>query len=157
MSQNLYQIYLANPITTNASTDIMYFGQSPYGVGNDAGMTYSNFSAQFNQVVNQTTSSVTMVSNTFYLSNAGASLVTFTLPVTSAMGDYIEISGFGIGGWRIAQAAGQSVIMSPFGTTLGVGGSITSTGQFDTIRLRCIIANTEWVTMSQQSTGLTIV
>lgn len=44
---NIYQIYTNNPITTNASTDLMYFGQSPYGITNDAAMTYANFAAQF--------------------------------------------------------------------------------------------------------------
>ena len=47
MSQNIEQIYIANPITSNAGTDLMYFGQSPYGAGDDAAMLYSNFSAQF--------------------------------------------------------------------------------------------------------------
>ena len=47
MSKNIEQVYVANPITSNASTDLMYFGQSPYGAGNDAAMTYANFSAQF--------------------------------------------------------------------------------------------------------------
>ena len=47
MSQNIYQIYTTNPITSNASTDLMYFGQSPYGATDDAAMTYANFAAQF--------------------------------------------------------------------------------------------------------------
>lgn len=47
MSKNIDQVFIANPITTNLSTDLMYFGQSPYGPGNDAAMTYANFSAQF--------------------------------------------------------------------------------------------------------------
>jgi hypothetical protein len=47
MSKNIHQIFVANPITSNASTDLMYFGQSPYAAGNDAAMTYANFSAQF--------------------------------------------------------------------------------------------------------------
>lgn len=47
MSKNIDQIFIANPITTNASTDLMYFGQSPYGAGDDAAMTYANFAAQF--------------------------------------------------------------------------------------------------------------
>lgn len=47
MSKNIFQVYTDNPITTNASTDLMYFGQSPYGVGDDAGMTFSDFAAQF--------------------------------------------------------------------------------------------------------------
>ena len=53
MSRNIDQVYTANPITSNASTDLMYFGQSPYGAGDDAAMTYGNFAAQF---TNQLTS-----------------------------------------------------------------------------------------------------
>jgi len=45
---NIHQVYVANPITTNASTDLMYFGQSPYGAGNDAAMLYSSFFLQVN-------------------------------------------------------------------------------------------------------------
>lgn len=44
---NINQVYIANPITANIATDLMYFGQSPYGITNDAAMTYANFSAQF--------------------------------------------------------------------------------------------------------------
>lgn len=47
MSANIHEIYVANPITTNASTDLMYFGQSPYGNGDDAAMLFSDFQAQF--------------------------------------------------------------------------------------------------------------
>lgn len=47
MSKNIDQVYIANPITSNASTDLMYFGQSPYAAGDDAAMTYANFAAQF--------------------------------------------------------------------------------------------------------------
>ena len=46
-NKNLDQIYTANPITTNASTDLMYFMQSPYSSGTDAGMLFSDFAAQF--------------------------------------------------------------------------------------------------------------
>jgi len=47
MSKNINQVFIANPITSNTSTDLMYFGQSPYGAGNDAAMTYANFALQF--------------------------------------------------------------------------------------------------------------
>ncbi len=47
MSKNILQVYMTNPITSNASTDLMYFGRAPYGAGNDTAMTYANFSAQF--------------------------------------------------------------------------------------------------------------
>ena len=45
--KNINQVFIANPITTNAATDLMYFGQSPYGATDDAAMTYADFSAQF--------------------------------------------------------------------------------------------------------------
>lgn len=47
MSKNINQVYIANPITSNLSTDLMYFGRSPYGATDDTAMTYGNFSAQF--------------------------------------------------------------------------------------------------------------
>src|SRR5690242_408754 len=47
MSKNIHQVFVANPITSNASTDLMYFGQSPYGATDDAAMTYANFALQF--------------------------------------------------------------------------------------------------------------
>jgi hypothetical protein len=46
-NQNLNQIFIANPITSNAATDLLYFMRSPYNAGTDAAMTYSNFAAQF--------------------------------------------------------------------------------------------------------------
>ncbi len=47
-NQNIFQVYTANPITVNAGTDLMYFGQSPYASSaDDAGMRFSDFAAQF--------------------------------------------------------------------------------------------------------------
>ena len=43
--------------------------------------------------VDQTTTPITMATNTGYTSDDGASLVTFTLPTTSAIGDIVEING----------------------------------------------------------------
>ena len=47
MSENIHQVFVANPITSNTGTDLMYFGQSPYSSGDDAAMTYTHFAAQF--------------------------------------------------------------------------------------------------------------
>jgi hypothetical protein len=101
-----------------------------------------------NPWVDQTTASVTMAVNTGYTSDAGASLVTFTLPAASAIGDSVEINGKGAGGWVIAQAAGQSIHYGNQTTTVGVGGSLTSSNQFDCVKLRCITANTTWTVVS---------
>ncbi len=47
MSRTLDQIFIDNPITTNQATDLMYFVRSPYSPGDDAGMTFADFAAQF--------------------------------------------------------------------------------------------------------------
>jgi hypothetical protein len=192
----------------------MYWGQSPYGPTNDAGMQFSDFAAQFvlstlathnavlttnatgvitpvvvtngqviigntagaplaatltagtgisitngansitiatngaNVWVDQTTASVTMAVNTGYTSDAGASLVTFTLPATAAIGDSVEINGKGAGGYLIAQAAGQAIHYGNQVTTVGVGGSLASSNQWDCVKLRCVTANTTWTVVS---------
>lgn len=98
--------------------------------------------------VDQTTGTVTMAVNTGYTADAGASLITFTLPATSAIGDFIEINGKSSGLYTIAQATGQQIHFGNIASTSGAGGSVSSTLQFDCIRLRCITANTIWVVVS---------
>jgi len=55
------------------------------------------------------------VSNTGYMADNG-SQVTITLPATASVGDLIQITGVGAGGWKIAQNAGQSIITQVLGT-----------------------------------------
>jgi hypothetical protein len=98
--------------------------------------------------VDQTTTPVTMVTNTGYTSDAGATLINFTLPTTSAIGDKVEINGKGAGLYMIDQAAGQQIHFGNLASTAGTGGSVSSTLQYDCITLRCIIANTTWVVTS---------
>jgi hypothetical protein len=110
-----------------------------------------------NPWVDETGSSVTMTANTGYTSDDGASLVTFTLPTSSAIGDWVEINGKGAGGWKIAQATGQQIHVGNVASTSGASGSVSSSNQWDCVRLRCVTANTIWVVVSQQSSVLTIV
>lgn len=98
--------------------------------------------------VDQTTGTVTMTANTGYTSDDGASEITFTLPTTSAIGDFVEINGKGSGLYIIAQATGQQIHFGNLATTSGATGTVTSTLQFDCIRLRCLTANTIWVVVS---------
>ncbi len=100
--------------------------------------------------VDETGSSVTMTTDTGYTSDDGASLVTFTLPTTSAIGDFVEINGKGSGGWTIAQATGQLINMGNLATTSGATGSLSSTLQYDNVRLRCLTADTIWTVVSSQ-------
>ena len=106
--------------------------------------------------VDETSTPVTMATNTGYTSDDGATPVVFTLPVTSAIGDYVEINGKGAGFWTIAQATSQQINFGNKATTSGAGGSLASTLQFDNVRLRCLTASTIWTVVSSQG-NLTVV
>lgn len=90
-----------------------------------------------------TGTSQAMAVNSGYILN-NASLVTATLPSSSVVGDLVWIIGKGSGGWKIAQNAGQVIHYGNRDTTLGVGGYLDSTNQYDAIQLVCITANTDW-------------
>lgn len=107
--------------------------------------------------VNQNSSSVTMAVQTNYTINNGASLVTLTLNATAAVGDEFVITGQSSGGWKVAQASGQTIHIVGLATTTGVGGSLQSTNQYDTVTIRCIVANTTFSVVDMMSAGLTIV
>ena len=100
-------------------------------------------------IVAVTGTTQTMVANSGYIAN-NAALITFTLPTTSAVGQQMEIFGFGAGGWTIAQLLGQSINYGTAATTSGVTGSLSSTNQYDQVILTCTVANTTWVASSPQ-------
>ena len=110
------------------------------------------------QITVVTTPTQAMVSNTIYIANDVASLVTFTLPTTSAVGDRLSVIGQSADGWIITQAAGQQIEVSPLHTTLGATGTLASSNQYDSIELICIVANTIWTCFGGgQTQGFTIV
>ena len=88
--------------------------------------------------------------NGYVPTNVG--ITTFTLPAAAALGTVIEIIGESAAGWSIAQNAGQNVQHGNVSTTPGVGGSLSSTNRYDTVRLICRVANTTWAVTS--STGV---
>ena len=59
--------------------------------------------------VDVTGTSVQAASNTGYMAD-NVSQVTVTLPASPAVGDIVQVTGIGAGGWMIAQNAGQSII-----------------------------------------------
>lgn len=90
------------------------------------------------------TLTTTALQNEFVVTNA--SLVTLTLPTTFAVGQKFVITGSGAGGWKIAQNAGQSIAYqsgsTTTATTVGTGGSLSSTLYNDCVILTAIVANT---------------
>lgn len=84
--------------------------------------------------------------NNGYVANGG-SLINFTLPTVSSVGQVIYIAGLGAGGWKILQNAGQTIFVGSSSTTSGVSGSVESTVITDTIFLVCIQSNNKWTYM----------
>jgi len=89
------------------------------------------------------------VDNAYILNNA--SLVTATLPDTAALGSVVRVVGKGAGGWKIAQNASESIIWDEdSSTTVGTGGSLDSTDDYDAVELVCTVADTTWTVISSK-------
>jgi hypothetical protein len=82
----------------------------------------------------------------FVVAPGGAVLL--SLPAVSNPGDTIQVTLAGATSWTITQPnVGSQIRLSGSTTTLGVGGSITSTDQGDTIELVCFSSNAIWQTV----------
>lgn len=84
-----------------------------------------------------------MANDNGYIAN-NASLVTLTLPATSAVGAELAVEGMGAGGWLIAQNALQTIRLGDTVSTAGITGSVASVNQYDSVRMVCVVANLEW-------------
>lgn len=109
-------------------------------------------------VVDQTSSSATLAVQTMYITDNGASLVTYTLPATAPQGSVIKVVGSSAGGWRIAQNANQKIRLGSSVTTTGTGGSLSSSNVNDCIEMIASTggASTVW-TISNAAGSLTFV
>lgn len=103
-----------------------------------------------------TGSTQTISASNGYLSN-NAGTVTFTLPASGTIGDVFRIAGVQ-GAWTLAQNANQQVKLGSSATTIGVGGSLSSTNAGDCIE--CVATNTSastvWRVMSSMG-NITVV
>lgn len=98
---------------------------------------------------------LTMRPNTSYIINSSA-LCILTLPTIFNAGDQFEIIGNNSLGWQIAQNASQTIQFQGSVTTSGVGGSLSSSNQYDVVEVTCITANTAFLVTSAVG-NLTIV
>jgi len=95
----------------------------------------------------EVTANATMAVDTGSLANKGT-LLTLTLPATSAVGKTVRVAGMNAGLWKIAQAASQYIKFGNTTTTTGAGGSLASTLTYDAVELVCIEANVGWTVVS---------
>lgn len=77
--------------------------------------------------------------------NGTGSRQVFTLPTPSRVGDFVEIIGSGVSGWRVAQAVSHQIVegagttVGTNATTAGTGGHLSSTNRYDSVLLRCVV------------------
>lgn len=102
-----------------------------------------------------TGTSQAMSANAGYTAN-NAGLVTLTLPGTATYGSTFDVVGKGAGGWSIAQNAGQTIHFNSTSTTTGAGGSLASTVQYNTVKLLCTVADTDFTVIASEG-NLTVV
>ncbi len=74
----------------------------------------------------------------------GGSLMTIPLPAAANDGDTFQVSGVGVGGWLISQAAGQQILGPGLSTTIGVTGTLASSNRYDDVTLRYYDALGNW-------------
>lgn len=107
-------------------------------------------------IVNQATAAAALVAQSKYNTNDGAVLVTYTLPAVATVGQSFAILGNSVGGWTVAQNAGQTIHFNAQNTTAGVTGSLSSSNRYNCVKLTCITANTDFVVETYSGT-LTVV
>lgn len=112
----------------------------------DGTITIDASKQEFWVVVTGTTQA--MAVDTYYLAN-NAGIVTFTLPVTAAVGTELRVHDMQ-GGWIIAQNASQQIHFGKKSTTAGITGSLESTQAYDGVHLVCSVEDTEWIVLSSQ-------
>lgn len=87
------------------------------------------------------------VQNGYFCNKAGT--LTLSLPATSVIGDVIEVANINTAlGVQFTQAANQQISIGAFNTTLGVGGTLTSSAIGDSLKIVCKTANTLWQAVS---------
>lgn len=71
----------------------------------------------------------------------GAVLTTFLLPAAANIGDMFVVTGLS-SLFQIQQNAGQSIMLGSQTSSVGVGGSVSSTMVSDSVTIVCVTANT---------------
>jgi len=92
--------------------------------------------------------SQTLAINNGYVCIAPGGALSLALPAVSAVGSIIVVALDGATSFTITQGAGQQIRIGNTTTTAGVGGSLASTQQGDTVYMVCSVANLKWNVLS---------
>lgn len=135
------------PVPPDASNVIFLLGQGNLSVVGDPLTNTLTIKDTGITAWNKIFASQTLDVNNGYFCTGGGTL-SLALPATSQVGDNINVSLVGSTGWSITQSAGQQIIIGNTQTTAGVGGSLSSTQQGDSITMVCLTNNLVWVVIN---------
>lgn len=138
---------VGGPVGPDAGNVIFVVGSGAISVSGNPGTNTLTITETGLTGWNKISASQTLVVNMGYFCTGGGTLA-LLLPATSIVGDEIQVSLVGSTAWQITQGAGQQIIMGSSQTTAGVGGTLTSTQQGDSIRMVCLTTNLTWVVLS---------
>ncbi len=115
MSQNIEQIYVANPAVAMASTDLLYLGRSPYNTADDFAITWSDMEASITAV--GTVTSGTWNATTLAIAHGGTGVTSVTTtPTANAWA-----------GWNTNSQLSAHNFLASYTTTATNGGTTTLT------------------------------
>lgn len=146
-----YELLASGTTATGTMQQIAAGSSGQFLVSNGAGAlpSFQSLSPSYLPWSVETGATVAMDDNNGYIADAASGSVTFTLPVSSAVGDIVEVAGLSGGsGWIIDQLAGQSIQYGVVSTTTGTGGSLSSSQNSDCVRLVCSVPSADWVVLS---------
>src|SRR5258708_7430571 len=110
MSNNINQVYIANPSTTATDSDLMYLGKSPYGPTNDSAIKKVDLLAQFESDIKNSLGNISLPTG---FVSASASSVILTNPIQAQI-----FANFGSSSRTITMPVSNA------SNSLGVGQSI---------------------------------
>lgn len=92
------------------------------------------------------------VNSGYIIQNASATTV--TLPTIAAIGAIVQVQGLGAGGWILAANTGQTIHLGT--ATTSSAGNLTSSNQYDSVQVVCVVANTTWSVCFALTSGLAV-
>jgi hypothetical protein len=116
-----------------AKNGVCHFSEVDFNVDTNGFVTSNGRSVVWKTI----TANQTLVANEGYFCISPGGALSLDLPTTasSTIGDIIEVTLDGATIWTITQAASQQIRFGNVQTTAGVGGSLASTAQGDTIKI----------------------
>jgi len=143
------------PVGPDASNVIFVVGQGNISVVGNPGTNTLTIKDNGFEAWTRIFASQTLAVNNGYFCVSGGP-INLLLPSVSDVGDTISVSLIGSTQWVIQQGAGQQIVMGSQQSTIGVGGSLTSTQQGDTFTMVCSSPNLQWVIISSMGNPIIV-